>query len=207
MKTTTYHPMAGERIYHSVLHASRLSKQDHCLVRFKFNDVPLFASPKKSPTTILWEWEQHCGRSASNYRSSKAGIEAAAARDREIVATQEAATTLIGRLPGTVHTKDNDLIMRWVSDFTKVADDVAIDFDKAAGLRSGGLEWVALCFESVGFKENDLVGEPPESFNVKDRLARYIVGQVINCARRNMPPHPCCDGFVERYFRAGLIAV
>lgn len=37
-------------------------------------------------------------------------------------------------------------------------------------------------------------------------MARYIVGQVLNCmVTHNMPPHPVTTTFVERYFAAVAI--
>lgn len=200
MKTITYEPMGGENIAHTVRHTARLSKTSGCRVRFRFNDVTLYATPKKSPVTIRWEWELINGQRAEQYRLSKKGQQERARRAAEIVSKQYAVTAAVRGLPGLVENNNLDHLMGWLHSFVEHADDIGVDMNAAANLKGGGHEWIAILFESKGYKENPHVGQPPEWFNTRERMGQYIIGQAINCLRRGMPPHPITQSFVAKYY-------
>lgn len=191
MKTMTYRPIVGDRISHSVQEASRLSKTHRCRVRFEFNEVTLQATPKKSPVTLLWEWELICGQHYEQYRLSKAGQVARRLRNGEVATRRENVASLIARLPRLLAAGDVDGLMLWLDLFVDSADDVDVHFDCAE---------LARTLEASGFIENDLVGQPPASFNTREKVGRYIVGQAINCLRSGMPPHLLTQSFVAKYF-------
>ena len=59
---------------------------------------------------------------------------------------------------------------------------------------------LAAQLEAAGYAENEHVGEKPEWFNTRPRMAHYIVGQALNCLRIGMGPHPITGSFVDKYF-------
>jgi hypothetical protein len=190
MKTMNYEPMCGDNIAHTVRHTARLSKTSGCRVRFSFNGVTLQATPKKSPVTLLWEWERINGQHAEKYRLSKKGQDAHAIRTAETARLKTQSETLLMALSSILLSGSTDELMGWLKSFALVADDVSVKLDTAT---------LAAKFEAAGFKENEGVGQKPEWFNTRPRMASYIVGQVINCLKRGMPPHPVTVSFVEKY--------
>lgn len=190
MKQIIYIPSGGERIEHACHEATRLARQHNALCRFDFNDVRLIAAPKKSPGTLLWEWEWTNKRERSAYRNSAKGREDARRRAAEIVSRQAKVTFLINDLPNAC-SAGLDKVMFWLSAFTEVADDIGVTWDHA---------YVKALLEGAGYKENAHVGRKPHEFTARQIMGEYIVGQAINCMGIGMPPHPVTLGFVEKYF-------
>jgi hypothetical protein len=94
-----------------------------------------------------------------------------------------------------------DHLIGWLHSFAHHANAASVDFDAAAGLRRGGLEWICLLFESKGYRDGDGVGQDPDWFCTRARLGRYIIGQAINCMRKGLPPHPgATERFCSQYF-------
>lgn len=200
MKTMTYEPSAGTRIEHACDEAVKLAKRSGATVRFKFNDVELKATPDLKPDEIVDDWRRESARLSEEYRNSPEGRAEAARRAAEIVSKQDAVTAAIRSLPGLVENNNMDHLMGWLHSFVEHADDIGVDMNAAANLNGGGHEWIAILFESKGYKENHHVGQSPEWFNTRERMGQYIIGQAINCLRRGMPPHPITQSFVAKYY-------
>jgi len=186
----TYKPSAGTEISHACREAVDMAKRSGVNVRFKFNDVELTATPDLQPDEVVAEWRRESNRISEEYRNSPAGRAAAAARTAEIARLKTQSESLLMALSSILLSGSTDELMSWLKSFALVADDVSVNLDTAA---------LAAKFEAAGFKENEGVGQNPEWFNTRPRMAGYIVGQVINCLKRGMPPHPVTVSFVEKY--------
>lgn len=190
MKTMTYEPCAGTRIEHACTEAVNMAKRSGATVRFKFNDVELSAAPDFQPDDLVAEWQRESNRLSEEYRNSPAGRAEANRRAAQIGTLNTRTTNLRNKLDSLLAAKSQDEIMDWMESFAPISDDVSVKFDTSA---------LAAKFEAAGFKENEGVGQEPERFNTRDRMAGYIVGQVINCLKRGMPPHPVTVSLVEKY--------
>ena len=186
----TYEPSAGTEISHACREAVNMAKRSGATVRFKFNDVELTATPNIKPDAVVAKWRRESNRLSEEYRNSPKGRAAAAARTAEIARLKTQSETLLMALSSILLSGSTDELMDWLKSFALVADDVSVKLDTAA---------LAAKFEAAGFKENESVGQKPEWFNTRPRMAGYIVGQVINCLKRGMPPHPVTASFVEKY--------
>ncbi len=80
--------------------------------------------------------------------------------------------------------------MSLLRELTEKADDCGVKFSTSA---------LADSLEAAGYKENENVTDDPDWLNTKDRLGRYIIGQIINCLRSGMPPHPVALKFISEY--------
>ena len=200
MKYLNYNPCTGTHIECACNEALTLAQSRNRPVRFAFNGVTLKVNKHLSRRHILRQWDEMMAARKRRHRESKAGREAARKRAAEIAQKQDTITAAIRSLPGLVEGNNLDHLIGWLKSFAYHADDVAIDFNAAAGLRGGGLEWICLLFESKGYRENDGVGQSPSWFNTRGRLGRYIIGQAIGCMRHGMPPYPCTEQFCNQYF-------
>lgn len=171
--------------------AAALSVKSGGEVHFKFNDVALIASPERSASQLSADYNEICRIRAEEYRNSPEGIAAAARRRYEILSKQQEVDALIRQLP-TALKHGLDEAVKWIKDFTNLADDIAVKFDKAG---------LALSFRTYGYKTNEHVGEPKEWFNTRERIGRSLIGQVMNCLESGMPPHPRALHFCDKYFK------
>jgi hypothetical protein len=80
----------GDHIDNASRTASHLARKHNCMVRFDFNGVSLHATPKKSPVTIGWEYDQITGQHAERYRLSAAGQKEHARGEAEVKSAQSA---------------------------------------------------------------------------------------------------------------------
>lgn len=186
----TYEPSGGTRIEHACQDAVRMAILNRCIVQFKFNGVPLEVAGDTTPEDTVKHYHAELDRSAEEYRNSPEGRSNAAAREAQIGTLKSKAVNLLDKLDSLLASNSQDEIMDWLKEFAPISDDVAVRFNTAA---------LAAKFEAAGFKENEGVGQEPEWFNTRPRMAGYIVGQVINCLKRGMPPHPVTVSFIERY--------
>lgn len=189
MHTKTYHPPAGQHLVTACFRAARQAKRERCRVRFNFNAARLEATPKKSPSTLVWEWEQLTGRQHARWSASPAGRAAARERTEEIVARQLICDGIVENLPTQIGSLDS--VMGSLFRLALNADDIGVKLNHPRIVRT---------LADAGFKENDHVGQPPEFFDDRPKLGYWIVGQVINCLNLGRPPHPMTAHFVGKYF-------
>lgn len=201
MKTITYTPSCGEHVSITAQSATTLAKENGCCVKTWFNEVCLYATPKKSPKTIEWEYLVALGQKHEAFRLSKRGQYLERNAKEFLAKAQDSVSAAIKSLPGLIHANNLDHLMGWMHSFAHHSDIIGVDIDKAAGLKTGGYEWLAVLFESNGYKENHNVGNPPEWFCTKERMGQYIIGQAIACFRRGMPPHTVTFRFIEEYYK------
>ena len=190
MKTVTYDPHAGTRIATACKEAVAMAMNGRQNVQFSFNGVELLATPDSVPAKLEAEFTAKMEADAKAYRESPKGIEDAKKRTAEILRKQRSVNTSLAVLKDIV--ADHDKLMLWLKSFTEDADDIGVQFTKSR---------LADELEAAGYDENEHVGQKPEWFCTRERMAHYIVGQAITCLRRGMGPHPVTLGFVDKYFK------
>lgn len=189
MQTLEYSPSAGTHIGLACKEAVAMAVNENAKVKFSFNGVELLARPQHSPADLQAEWDAISNQRAEDYRNSPKGRAAAKKRTEEILRKQRSMNTSLAVPPDAI--ADHDKLMILLKGVAEDADDIGVQFSK---------DRLAAQLEAAGFVENEHVGEKPEWFNSRPRMARYIVGQALNCLRRGMGPHPATGSFVERYF-------
>jgi len=189
MQTLEYSPSAGTHIGLACKEAVAMAINENAKVKFSFNGVELLARPQHSPADLQAEWDAISNQRAEDYRNSPQGKAAAKRRTEEILRKQRSLNTSLDVLADIIG--DHDKLMIWLKGVAEDADDIAVTLPKERMIEQ---------LEAAGFVENEHVGEKPEWFNSRPRMAHYIVGQALNCLRRGMGPHPVTGSFVERYF-------
>lgn len=179
--------MAGENIDFSCKHTLELAKKGKCRVMFKFNDIKLEATPNKSLDTLKWKFNNILGQKSEAYRVSKKGQDSIKARKVQVSEKQEKIDFLIRDMGFAMFKMD--VLMDWLYNFTEVADDIDVKYNSAEIIKVLESKYV----------ENAYVGDPPNSFNNKDKMGKYIIGQAINNLKSGMPPHSICMKFIEDY--------
>lgn len=188
--TMTYEPSCGTHINSACAEASRMAQASGLPVCFKFNDVELVAIPNRTANDLVSDYDCETKRRAEEYRNSPEGIAQAARRKAEIEKLAQQSSKLLRKIDSVLAANSLDSVMGWLKEFIPTADDVSVRFDtKALGAK----------FEVAGFKMNEGVGQKPEWFHTRERMGRYIVGQVINFLKDGMPPHPITTSFIEKY--------
>lgn len=135
------------------------------------------------------QWDERNEASRRRYRDSPQGKAEADRRVKEILRKQRSINDSRDTLAFIAD--DQDKLMFWLKSFAYDADDIGVQFSK---------DRLAEQLEAAGYAENEHVGEKPEWFNTRPRMAHYIVGQAINCLRIGMCPHPITGSFVDKYF-------
>lgn len=189
MQTLEYSPSAGTHIGFACKEAVAMAMNQKAEVKFSFNGIALEATPESSPPALESEWSAKQEQAAKDYRESPQGIAAAKKRTADIIRKQRSLNTSLEVLADII--ADNDKLMIWLKGVAEDADDIGVTLPKERMIEQ---------LEAAGFVENEHVGEKPEWFNSRPRMAHYIVGQALNCLRRGMGPHPVTGSFVERYF-------
>jgi hypothetical protein len=189
MQTLEYSPSAGTHIGYACKEAVAMAMNQQAKVKFSFNGIELEATPESSPPALESAWSAKQEQASKEYRESPKGIAAAKKRTEEIIRKQRSLNTSLEVLSDII--ADHDKLMIWLKGVAEDADDIGVQFSK---------DRLAAQLEAAGFVENEHVGEKPEWFNSRPRMAHYIVGQALNCLRRGMGPHPVTGSFVDRYF-------
>lgn len=189
MKTITFNPSAGSHINSACETARTISREQSCFVQFNFNDVLLTASPDSTLDGLLASWEAENHRRANTPEAIAERKRYEIQRSSEIAAKQHRLNAFLKVLPGIVG--NTDQLMTALPTYTEDSDDIGV---------TSHCREVADILLAHGYRNNDLVGESPESFDTRPRMARWILGQVINCAEREMSPHPVCCKFIDQYF-------
>lgn len=174
--------MCGTHISHACFEAIRISRSNRY--------IRLTASPKKCAQALEWEFELNRIREASKYHASAKGKRAAEKRRDEIIGRQQMVDYLMQSARGGVLKTGLDATIEWTEKFCEPSDDCGVSFDKSE---------LYQMFYEAGYIENDFVGIEPSDFD-QNKMGRYIVGQVMNCLGRGMPPHPVCKWFCKQYW-------
>ena len=122
-----YVPLAGTSIDVAAAEAIAKAKKQRCPVHFNFNGVKLVATPKKSVTTIVWEFHQIINQQADKYHHSKAANK----RQATIKEGQQQIDAAFMALPAILAEAEPDRLagtVRWLRDNQSAMDDCAIEY-------------------------------------------------------------------------------
>lgn len=189
-----YVPSVGTHIDQACQEAVALAVEKKQDIAFKFNDVELSATQWSKPETIAKCYDAITKRRRKEYWASPEGIAAAKERRDAVAARQSAVDGLLYKLPKVLKSVSLDKAMKWLQSFQPPSDDVDVKLNRRD---------VAKTFIAFGYAENEHVGNPPEWFNTRERMGRYVIGQAINCLNRGMPPHWRTLHFCKEYFKLG----
>ena len=193
LKIGIYEPLLGTSIDVAAKEAIAQAKKQRCPVKFNFNGTKLIATAKKSPTTLVWEFNQILAQQSDRHTHSKAGLKAAAERAQQIKDGQQrlnAAFTTLPALLAQPEPQRLDSLVRWLRDNQSDMDDCEVEYSIAKLLTD---------LESAGYVDNAHVGKKPECFT-RQAIGEWIVGQVINCLKHGMGPHQIIHRFADDYF-------
>lgn len=167
-------------------------------VAFDFNGIKITATPESSSRELENYFHSECDARQKAYASSPEGIAAKEKCAAEIVQKQSDVDGYTKSLPVVLASNNLAAVVGWLRMFADVADDVAVKINHRRIYR---------IFEKSGFIANDYVGsnqylnERFFSFNRKNRLGRYLIGQAMSCLKSKMPPHPgLTEKFCAEYF-------
>lgn len=156
-------------------------------VKAKFNDIELVAEPGVTGESLIEKHRSDVEKRSEEYRNSPKGKAAKAEMDARITFAQERMWKLIERLP---FIENESALMDWCAEYADHGDMIGVDRQSDLVIRM--LERFAGRNEHVGATPEWLQEQPT-------RMAKYIVGQVINCLAAGMPAHPMTISFVEQY--------
>ena len=181
-----YEPHAGESISHATEVACKMATDGNEPVEIVFNKVKLFVRPGANPDHICEIYSRECDERAEQYRNSDEGRAADARREAEVVAKQAAVDALLvtrsfSSLRSTVE---------WFDKLTPLADDVRVRLPT---------EQLVAELEAVGYESNACCDLPKERYTESKVMGVYIVGQVLSCMKKGMPPHPVTNKFAKEY--------
>lgn len=179
---------------------TRLAKQQRRRVKIDFNGTILYATPKKSPTTIVWEYHQLCGQNWETWCQSKCGQSEQGRLIAQEIKAQDAITALAKTLVGLVEINNMDHLMGWIDSFIDNYK-ASVDIDEACNLKRGGFEWLAILFQSKGYKVNAHVSKITADTCTRQQLGEYIIGQTIDAFQHGHGPHQRLQDFIRLYFK------
>ncbi len=191
MKTVSYDVPPGETIARACDTAVSIAKHGKCSVKFDFNGIPVKATPTSTPRLLQDGWNEECNRRSDAYAASPEGKRAKAEMDAKIDAAQNECNRLSITL-GTAVKGGVGSVIEWLNSYVKAADWIGVDSHRNSVTRT---------LLDAGYKDGEHVGKPPEWFNTKKRMGRYIIGQALNCMVSGMPPHPVTLSFIEKYHK------
>ena len=193
-------PLCGTHISRAFKDAINLSQTTNRRVQFCFNGKRVNVHKRLSVKHLLFQFDERCEALSRRYRTSKEGITQRQKYEMIQKECQDAVNSMVKMLPEILENDDIDEIIEWIQTLTQHTNRANVDFDIAAGVKSGGMEWICVLFESKGFDENYGVGNTPEWFNTKYRTGHYIIGQVMHCLRLGYAPLGVTSKFCEQYF-------
>lgn len=191
MNTIAYEPSPGIHIREACKEAASKAINNNSEVEFEFNGIKVRATPQSSPASLEADWDAQMESSRKAYKESPEYAEAQERRAEAVKSSQNVVNCFMDGIEQVLATCSTDSLLKYVVPFVEAADHVAVTFDQAK---------LADMLEHYGYKDGMHVGKPQEAFNDKEMMAQYIMGQVVSCLRRGMPPHPITNSFIEKYF-------
>jgi hypothetical protein len=188
IKPLKYDPCCGTHINQACKEAAALAKENGRIVNFNFNGVKLSASPGKPASTLNWEYNMEMNRLAHTPEAVRKRKEWEAESAREVAETQVKADRLMGKLPQVVGNLTE--LMAWLKEYTPCADLIGV---------KAGNEQLLMSLTEAGYEVGWGVGKPKEFFVKAENVGRWVVGQVMDCLKRGMGPHPITTKFCDDY--------
>ncbi len=192
MNALTFEPSPGTHISHACKEAVAMAINKNSDVEFDFNGIKVTATPQSSPASLEADWDAKMAAEAKAYRESERYTAEQQRRAEEVKTNQQTVDRFMEEIELVLATCSRDSLMEWLKPFVGASDDVEVKFDHKK---------LADLLEHFGYLENAHVGTPPEAFTTRKLIGEYILGQVVNCLRSGMPPHPITNSFIEKYFK------
>ena len=170
--------------------AVKNARRFRCNVWFDFNGDTVAVCPQSRPEQVYRHVCDRRHREAIAFRRSAAGAAQRRKAEVDSLKRQRQADRLMRRLVPIATTGDMDEMVQWVADFTEVADWVGVKVSTRAVLQ---------ILEASGYVLGFGVGKPPEYFDSRENMGRYIIGQAMEFLSRGSTPHPCLIRFAKDY--------
>lgn len=195
--TMKYEPRLGDDFRTASLAAIVKATIYNTDVEMMFNETVVKFT---KDTTVDQAWSTYNADIEERNRKWRASPEGQAAEQRaqaRLRKSQEDHDECMRTL-ATVLEKGEAAILDWLVKFTDASDHIGVvgkDFARVSSL-----------LELHGYVENDCLDLDKQEYENPNIMARYIVGQAINCMKTlGMGPHPITSKFVADYRK--LIAV
>jgi hypothetical protein len=203
----TYRPLCGTHIGNACKEAIDLAIESDSPVVFTFNDIEIKAYETSTVEELCQKYSYETKVRAEAWHRTQEYKDQQDKRNLEVAEKSWQVLELFKKLDLIIEKcfiakvmKDRGItltlersqeeLLNWMELFVPLADDIAIEFDK---------ELLISKLNKAGFFENEEVGRNPDWFDTRDKMARYIIGQVIGCLKSGMPPHPMTVSFIEKY--------
>ncbi len=185
----------GTHIETAIREALALAALHASPVQFEFNGALVVVQPGEPADAPLARWNETMDANAAAYRASPAGIKAAQEATEWLARLQALHDELMAKLPGLV--TDEAALVQWCDDFSKTDH---------MGIKRRNYPGAIALMEAAAWRNNDMVGQHEEIEAQPSAMARYIVGQAINCMAAGMAPLGVIEKFVADYrrMRAGV---
>lgn len=191
----TLETFAGERLFDVCDRAVVRADQRRSPVRIAFNGVAVIVQPGRHASSVEIEVHRLMDANAAAYRASPAGRKATADAQARLDSCQHEHDTLTS-MP--IATLSEAALMDWLARYTDAADHI--------GVKGRDTAAVADALEAAGYKPGDACGLPEADYLNPRTMARYVVGQAIDCLRSGMGPHPVTHKFIDEYRRLSSAA-
>jgi hypothetical protein len=174
----------GVDINEAAVEMVELANVERTPVHCEFNGINLSAGDGTAADAIVQSYRDEVARRSAAWRASPEGQAAQAESERREAANVAALHELLADLPEHIGTESR--LVAWVGRLALLDRG---DFDTQA---------VADQLEAAGYVRSDLVGDknPQPS---KSELARWIVGQTIDCLRKNHGVHSVLAMHAAKY--------
>lgn len=187
MGTATYQPTVGEHVLESCRNAIEQAQRRRGNVLFKHNDVTMVATPRGDAEKMVRLWQWRINAIPTTHEQTLARREMEQRRADE----SARAGRLAMALPRVLEMKHEGALIRWIDELVKCGDWIGMPVDWAD---------LRLQLEGAGWVQGDACDMGAGWYNTRERMARWIVGEVMNHFSRDMPPHPITGKFCGQYF-------
>ncbi len=185
----SYEPVPGDLIGEAAAEMIQVAKSSNDIVKAKFNDIELTATPDSTVLQITFFYREESERQAKAYRNSPEGKRAAQEREEHRLRLQQQYDASMRELP-SLNFENDVAVLDWLCQIQEASDHIGIVIHP---------DVILAAFAAHGYRPNLNVGK---DFNESDRrnVATYIIGQALDGLRG----HPgairgVIHNFVERW--------
>ncbi|CAG9235582.1 hypothetical protein PSP6_690003 [Paraburkholderia tropica] len=180
-------PYVGSDIRDIAAAMVELAKAEGVAVQCDMNGIKLHADDSSAAESIYKSYRDEVERRAAAWRESPEGRAVQAERERREAANVGALRELLAELPTQIGTESG--LVAWVG---RLALLDRADFDTQA---------VADQLEAAGYVRSEFVGDKNPTPS-KSHVARWIIGQAIDCLRKKHGVHSVLSMHAEKYATA-----
>lgn len=177
MKTRTLRIRTGYSAYWAIAEATRIAKSQHCLVKFRFNDMRFVAAPKKSAWSLLWDLTHSITRSQAHYGLTAEARVEEKRLEGHVRHCQIEIDGFMTRLDEAI-VQGQDSVIGWLKDFLPLADYIMVKYDRGLILEK---------LRAAGYVTNACCNLTAEDYKTKAAAGKWLIGQVMNCYEQGAP--------------------